>query len=57
MSLRSFLFAGMSWLGDLQMGVLAEWFGARIALLVSATLCLTAAILVSWRAPQLRSGD
>ncbi len=57
MSFRSFLFAGMSWIGDVQMGVLGEWFGARIAYGISAAVCLCAAAAVWSRVPQLRRSD
>ncbi len=57
MSFRSFLFAGMSWIGDVQMGVLGEWLGARIAYGISAAVCLCAAAAVWSRVPQLRRSD
>ncbi len=54
MSLRTLVFAGMAWLGDIQMGALGEWFGARAAILVGASICLLAAAAAWWRVPQLR---
>ena len=57
MSFRSFLFAGMSWIGDVQMGVLGEWLGARIAYGISAAVCLFAAAAVWSRVPQLRRSN
>jgi len=57
MSLRSFLFAGMSWLGDLQISALAEWFNERAAVVIGAGICLAAAISAWARVPQLRSSE
>jgi len=57
MSLRSFLFAGMSWLGDLQISALAEWFNERAAVVIGAGICLAAAISAWSRVPQLRSSE
>ncbi len=57
MSLRSFVFAGMSWIGHAQMGALAEWFSARMALAIGATVCLLAAAAAWWRVPELRRSE
>jgi MFS family permease len=54
MSLRSFLFAGTSWLGDLQVSMFAEWFTERLAVAIGAGICLTAAVVAWWKAPELR---
>ena len=57
MGLRSFVFAGMSWLGYVQMGALAEWFSVRMALVIGATVCLLAAAVAWWRVPALRRSE
>jgi MFS family permease len=57
MGLRSFLFAGVAWLGDVQMGVFGEWLGVRAAILIGASVCLLAAAAAWWRVPQLRRSD
>ncbi len=57
MSLRSFLFAGLSWVGDLQIGVLAEWLGPRAAVGIGAAACFAAALTVWRRAPGVRGSD
>lgn len=54
MSLRSFLLAGMAWIGQLQMGAFGEWFGPRAAIAIGAVVCLAAAGLAWWRVPELR---
>jgi len=57
MSLRSFLFAGLSWVGDLQIGALTEWLGPRAAVGVGAAVCLTAALTAWRRVPALRRSE
>ena len=54
MSLRAFVFAGLAPLGNLQIGAMGQWFGARIAIGVGAAVCLLAAAVTTWRVPQLR---
>lgn len=54
MSLRAFVFAGMTPLGNLQIGAMANWFGPRVALASGGLVCLLAALVAAWRVPTLR---
>jgi fucose permease len=40
----AFLFIGMAPLGNLQAGILADHFGAPVALVIGAVLCLAVAL-------------
>jgi MFS family permease len=57
MSLRTFVFAGMSWLGAVQMAALAEGLGVQAAILIGGVICFIAAVIAAWRVPQLRHSD
>jgi MFS family permease len=57
MGLRAFVFAGMAPLGNLQIGVMAEWLGPRRAIAIDGAICLVAAVVAWWRAPELRRSD
>jgi MFS family permease len=57
MGLRSFVFAGMAPLGNLQIGALAQWLGPRSAVTVGAAICLLTAGVSWWRAPELRTSE
>lgn len=57
MSLRTFLFAGMMPLGNLQIGAVGEWLGPRAAVGIGGLVCLTAAIVLWWRVPRVRQSD
>lgn len=54
MSLRAFVFAGMTPLGNLQIGAVANWFGPRAALAIGGIVCLLSALLLAWRVPKVR---
>jgi hypothetical protein len=54
MSLRAFVFSGMTPLGNLQIGAMANWFGPRVALTLGGLVCLLAALTAAWRVPQVR---
>jgi MFS family permease len=54
MSLRAFVFAGMTPFGMLQIGAVAQWLGPEPALAIGGTVCLTAALAVTAFVPQLR---
>jgi len=69
MSLRAFVFAGMSPIGAFQIGVVASGlghaaarrfgpdaaqYGPRGAVAIGAVMCLLAALLVLWRVPRVR---
>lgn len=54
MSLRTFFFAGLGPVGNLQIGVTGEWLGARGAIALGAAACLAMAALAWWRAPEVR---
>jgi MFS family permease len=55
--LRAFVFAGMAPLGNLQIGAMAEWLGPRWAVAIDGAICLVAAAMAWWRAPQLRRSE
>ena len=57
MSLRTFFFAGLAPLGNLQIGVAGEWFGVRSAVALGGIVCLATAALACWRAPHLRRAE
>jgi len=57
MSLRAFVFAGMTPLGNLQIGAVAQSFGPRAALTVGGVVCLLTALVVAWRVPALRRAE
>jgi len=57
MGLRAFVFAGMAPLGNLQIGAMAEWLGPRWAVAIDGAICLAAAAMAWWRAPQLRRSE
>jgi hypothetical protein len=54
MSLRAFVFAGMTPFGMLQIGAVAQWLGPKPALAIGGTVCLTVALAVTALVPQLR---
>jgi len=57
MGLRAFVFAGMAPLGNLQIGAVAQWLGPRWAVTIDGAICLVAAAIAWWRAPELRSSE
>jgi MFS family permease len=57
MGLRAFVFSGVAPLGSLQIGAMAEWLGPRPAVMIDGAICLVAAAMVWWRAPQLRRSE
>jgi len=57
MGLRTFVFAGMAPLGNLQIGVMAQWLGPRWAVAIDGAICLVAAAAAWWRAPELRRSE
>ena len=57
MGLRTFVFAGMAPLGNLQIGVMAQWLGPRWAVAIDGAICLVAAATAWWRAPELRRSE
>ncbi len=54
MSLRAFLFAGMTPIGNLQIGAVAQWLGPRPAVAIGGLVCLASAITITALVPQLR---
>jgi len=57
MGLRAFVFAGMAPLGNLQIGAMAQWLGPRWAVGIDGAICLVAAAIAWWRAPDLRKSE
>ena len=57
MGLRTFVFAGMAPLGNLQIGAMAQWLGPRWAVAIDGAICLVAAATAWWRAPELRRSE
>jgi len=54
MSLRTFVFGGMTPFGSLQLGAVAQWLGPRAAVGIGAAVCLLSAFIAWWRVPALR---
>jgi len=54
MSLRTFVFAGFTPFGNLELGAVAEWLGPRAALGIGAGVCLASALTAWRRVPALR---
>jgi MFS family permease len=54
MSLRTFVFAGFTPFGNLQIGAMAQWMGPRVALALGAGVCFASALAAWWRVPALR---
>jgi predicted MFS family arabinose efflux permease len=57
MSLRAFVFAGMSPIGAFQIGLVASALGPRTAVAIGAAICLLAALFILWRVPRLRASE
>ncbi len=55
LSLYTLMFMGMLPFGSLQIGALAEKFGAPVALTIGATICLGFSLFVWWRWPHVRA--
>jgi MFS family permease len=53
MSLRAFVFSGMTPFGSLQIGKVAEAAGPRLAIGTGGVICLLSALIMVWRVPQL----
>jgi len=57
MGLRSFVFAGMAPLGNLQIGAVGQWLGPRWAVAIGALACLVTAGAARWRVPELQASE
>lgn len=57
MGLRAFVFAGMAPVGNLQIGAVAQFLGPRLAVAIDGAICLAAAVIAWWRAPELRKTE
>ncbi|MCS6937501.1 MAG: MFS transporter [Candidatus Bipolaricaulota bacterium] len=55
LSLYTLMFMGMLPFGSLQVGAMAERFGAPVALSLGALICLSFALFVWWRWPHVRA--
>lgn len=55
MGLYNVTFNGMMPFGSLQTGIVADWFGAPVALAVGGAICLVRALWLTVRAPHLRA--
>jgi MFS family permease len=57
MGVRSFVFVGMAPAGVMQIGVAAQYLGARWAVAIGGAICLIAAVIAWWRVPRLRNSE
>lgn len=53
-SINQIFFIGGPQLGEVEAGLVAQWFGAPLAVISGGVLCVLSVLGVSWRWPQLR---